>query len=74
MSDAGSTRRKAADVLGPLLHGALGGELPFRVRFWDGSVVGTQQTPLTLVVARRRGLRRLLWAPDEIGLARCLFD
>ena len=64
-----SKGRTAADVLGPLLQRALGGELPFRLRFWDGSVAGPQ-SPFTLVIVRRRALRRLLWAPDEIGLAR----
>jgi len=44
--------------------------MPFGVRFWDGSTLGPRQTPVTLVIARRRALRRLLWAPDEIGLAR----
>ena len=70
MTVAGTTTRTAADVLGPLLRRALGGELPFQLRFWDGSITGPEQVPLTLVIARRRALRRLLWAPDEIGLAR----
>jgi cyclopropane-fatty-acyl-phospholipid synthase len=62
--------RTAAEVLGPLLSSAVGPELPFGVRFWDGSTLGPAQAPATLVIARRRALRRLLWAPDEIGLAR----
>ncbi|MGI8678832.1 MAG: class I SAM-dependent methyltransferase [Jatrophihabitans sp.] len=70
MNDAGSTRRTAAAILGPLLRSALGAELPFRLRFWDGSATGPEQAPLTLVIVKRRALRRMLWAPDEIGLAR----
>jgi len=70
VDDAGSASRTAADVVRPVLEGALGAELPFRVRFWDGSAIGPEQAPATLVVAKRRALRRLLWAPDEIGLAR----
>jgi len=70
VNDAGSSRHTAADVLGHLIEGAVGGELPFRVRFWDGSTLGPREAAATLVIARRRALRRLLWAPDEIGLAR----
>ncbi len=72
MTAAASTRstgRTAADVLGPLVQRALGGELPFTLQFWDGSTIG-RDTPFTLVIVRRRALRRMLWAPDEIGLAR----
>ena len=70
MSRVRSSKRSAAAVLGPLLREALGGELPFGLRFWDGSSTGPRQSPVTLVIARRRALRRLVWAPDEIGLAR----
>jgi cyclopropane-fatty-acyl-phospholipid synthase len=66
----GSSGHAAADVVGPLLQQALGTELPFRLRFWDGSTTGPDQSTVTLVLARRRAVRRLLWAPDEIGLAR----
>jgi cyclopropane-fatty-acyl-phospholipid synthase len=70
LNGAKSISHPAADVLGPLLREALGGELPLRLRFWDGSVTGPEDASPTLVIARRRALRRLLWAPDEIGLAR----
>ncbi|MFF8385166.1 class I SAM-dependent methyltransferase [Streptomyces kanasensis] len=49
----------------------LGVPLPVRIRAWDGSEAGP---PLpggsVLVVRHRRALRRLLWAPGELGLAR----
>lgn len=64
-----SAGRTAADVVAPLLRRVMGDELPFRLRFWDGSATGAE-TLFTLVIARRRALRRVLWAPDEIGLAR----
>ncbi|MEO9137493.1 MAG: cyclopropane-fatty-acyl-phospholipid synthase family protein [Jatrophihabitans sp.] len=70
MSKTRPTTSTAADVLGPLLRNAVNAELPFRLRFWDGSTTGPPDSPITLVVAHRRALRRLLWAPDEIGLAR----
>jgi len=45
----------------------LGGPLPIRVRAWDGSEDGPDGAP-TLVVTRR-GLRRLVYSPGELGLA-----
>jgi cyclopropane-fatty-acyl-phospholipid synthase len=46
-----------------------GGELPLRVRAWDGSETGPADTPV-VVVRSRRALRHLLWRPDELGVAR----
>jgi len=43
-------------------------ELPIGVRAWDGSHAGPENPP-TLVLASPRALRRLLWAPNELGLA-----
>ncbi len=40
-----------------------------RIRAWDGSEAGPPQTPV-LVVRNRRALRRLLFRPGELGLAR----
>ncbi|MQS34679.1 SAM-dependent methyltransferase [Streptomyces katsurahamanus] len=42
---------------------------PLRVRAWDGSESGPPDGPV-LVVRHRRALRRLLWRPGELGLAR----
>lgn len=70
MDGVEASKRSVAAVLGPLLREALGGELSFGVRFWDGTTAGPPQPAVTLVITRRRALRRLLWAPDEIGLAR----
>ncbi|MER5752211.1 cyclopropane-fatty-acyl-phospholipid synthase family protein [Streptomyces sp. NPDC002088] len=47
----------------------LGEPLPVRIRAWDGSQAGPPGAP-TLVVRNRRALRRLLWKPGELGLAR----
>jgi cyclopropane-fatty-acyl-phospholipid synthase len=44
-------------------------ELPVRLRAWDGSVAGPDGAPV-VVVRSRRALRRLVWAPGELGLAR----
>ena len=44
-------------------------ELPVRVRAWDGSTAGPPDAP-TIAVRSPRALRRLLWAPGELGLGR----
>ncbi|MGA5198205.1 class I SAM-dependent methyltransferase [Streptomyces exfoliatus] len=59
----------AAHRLAALAAQALGTPLPLRLRAWDGSETGPQDTPV-LVVRSRRALRRLLWHPGELGLAR----
>jgi cyclopropane-fatty-acyl-phospholipid synthase len=58
----------AADRLGRLLAGFLGGQPPFRLRAWDGSETGPADAPV-VIVRSRRALRRLLWQPGELGLA-----
>ncbi|MFF3331477.1 class I SAM-dependent methyltransferase [Streptomyces sp. NPDC002888] len=59
----------AALRLKSLLEQVLGAPLPVRIRAWDGSQSGPPNAP-TLVVRNRRALRRLLWKPGELGLAR----
>lgn len=59
----------AAHRLDALATQALGTPLPLRIRAWDGSETGPQDTPV-LVVRSRRALRRLLWHPGELALAR----
>lgn len=45
-----------------------GHDLPVGVRAWDGSHAGPAQDP-TLVIRSPRALRRLVWQPNELGLA-----
>ncbi|MFI6935706.1 class I SAM-dependent methyltransferase [Streptomyces sp. NPDC050287] len=59
----------AAPRLKSLVEQLLGAPLPVRVRAWDGSQAGPPGAP-TLVVRNRRAVRRLLWKPGELGLAR----
>ncbi|GAA1532157.1 cyclopropane-fatty-acyl-phospholipid synthase family protein [Streptomyces albidochromogenes] len=59
----------AALRLTTLAEELLGTPLPVRVRAWDGSEAGPADAPV-LVVRSRRALRRLLWKPGELGLAR----
>jgi cyclopropane-fatty-acyl-phospholipid synthase len=56
--------------MAPLVGAALGTELPIRVRCWDGSSFGAADAPLEIRINTRRALRRLLWAPNELGFAR----
>jgi cyclopropane-fatty-acyl-phospholipid synthase len=57
-----------ADRLAILVREVLG-DLPVRIRAWDGSEAGPAGAP-TVVIRSRRALRRLHWDPDELGLAR----
>ncbi|MEU4897469.1 cyclopropane-fatty-acyl-phospholipid synthase family protein [Streptomyces sp. NPDC044780] len=59
----------AAGRIVTLAEEVLGAPLPIRIRAWDHSETGPPGAP-TLVVRRRRALRRLLWRPGELGLAR----
>ncbi len=44
--------------------------LPLRVGAWDGSEAGPPDAPARVVFRNRRALRRILYSPDELGLAR----
>jgi cyclopropane-fatty-acyl-phospholipid synthase len=58
-----------AAIAGPLLETMLGAPLRLRVQFWDGSAIGPSGGA-TLHVRSRDALRRIVWAPGELGLAR----
>jgi cyclopropane-fatty-acyl-phospholipid synthase len=59
----------AAHRILELAEHTLSGPFPLRVRAWDGSEAGPVGAP-ALVLRKRRALRRLLWRPGELGLAR----
>jgi cyclopropane-fatty-acyl-phospholipid synthase len=58
-----------AQTLAALVRRLLGVDLPVRLRAWDGSEAGPADAPV-VVIRSRRALRRLLWDPNELGLAR----
>ncbi|NJP68769.1 hypothetical protein HCJ92_21360, partial [Streptomyces sp. ventii] len=58
-----------ADRLARLAEEIVGEPPSFRLRAWDGSEAGPPDAPL-VEVRHRRALRRLLWRPDRMGLAR----
>ncbi|GHE00729.1 SAM-dependent methyltransferase [Streptomyces alanosinicus] len=62
MADAAARLRSLAEQV-------LGAPLPVRLRAWDGSQAGPPDAP-ALVVRNRRALRRMLFKPGELGLAR----
>ncbi len=59
----------AAAAMEPLLFHFFGGPPPVRVQFWDGTALGPAGGD-TLEVRSRDAVRRLLFSPNELGLAR----
>jgi cyclopropane-fatty-acyl-phospholipid synthase len=52
-----------------LLENLLQIPLPMRIRAWDGSTAGPDGTPV-VIFRHKRALRRLVWQPNDLGLAR----
>ncbi|AXK35293.1 class I SAM-dependent methyltransferase [Streptomyces armeniacus] len=59
----------AASRLYALAERVLNAPVQVRIRAWDHSEAGPPGAP-TVVVRNRRALRRILWRPGELGLAR----
>lgn len=59
-----------AETVVPLVRAVLGQEVPVALRGWDGSRSGPANAQWELKINNRRGLRRLMWAPNELGFAR----
>jgi cyclopropane-fatty-acyl-phospholipid synthase len=60
-----------ADRLRPVIAPVFGGPPPVGLRAWDGSAIAAADPAAPTVVLRSpAALRRLLWAPGELGLAR----
>lgn len=57
-------------ALRPLVYALLGDPPPVRVAFWDGGALGPPDAPGTIVVRSPDALRRMMWAPGEVGLSR----
>ncbi|GIJ57131.1 SAM-dependent methyltransferase [Virgisporangium aurantiacum] len=68
MTGPGAVRTDVAGQVAALALRVIGGELPIRLRAWDGSEAGPADGPV-LVVRDRTALRRLLWHPNELGVA-----
>jgi cyclopropane-fatty-acyl-phospholipid synthase len=63
----------SADEVAPkiitLLENLLQTPIPIRLRAWDGTEAGPADGPV-LIIRHKRALRRLMYQPNELGLAR----
>lgn len=62
------TSTDVATRVQPMIRSLFGSELPLRIRAWDGSETGGNG-PL-VVLRDPRAIRRIVWSPNELGLAR----
>jgi cyclopropane-fatty-acyl-phospholipid synthase len=60
----------AAEIMAPLVRATLGDRTPISIRCWDGSELGPATAAVRLNITHHRALRRMLWAPNELGFAR----
>lgn len=63
-----TTKAGVATTLAEAAEPFVGGELPVRLRAWDGSEAGPDDAPL-VEIRSPDALRRLLWHPGELGAA-----
>ncbi len=59
-----------AALLRPVVDAAVGTDVPVRIECWDGSSLGPADAAVVVRFTTRRALRRLVWAPNELGFAR----
>ncbi|MFP4514105.1 MAG: class I SAM-dependent methyltransferase [Acidimicrobiales bacterium] len=59
-----------AEILGPLVETMVGSSAPVRIEFWDQSSLGPDDAQTTMVIRSPDAIRRIMWAPGELGLAR----
>ena len=60
----------AAEAAAPLVTSLLGPDLPMLVSFWDGSSLGRPDGLGVLHVRSADAIKRIIWAPGELGLGR----
>jgi cyclopropane-fatty-acyl-phospholipid synthase len=59
-----------AAVIAPLLRAIIGTDFPARFEFWDHSGVGPVDGAGVVRINSPDAIRRILWAPGELGMAR----
>ncbi len=62
--------RRVADVLQPLVDALFSGPPPVTMALWDGSRIEGRDPTVVVEVRSPDVIRRVLWAPGELGLAR----
>ncbi|HWM20403.1 MAG TPA: cyclopropane-fatty-acyl-phospholipid synthase family protein [Ilumatobacteraceae bacterium] len=65
-----ATDPTAADVAASMIEAAFQGAPKLQIVFWDGSTIGPDDGPGQLVLNSPDALRRIMWAPGELGFAR----
>jgi cyclopropane-fatty-acyl-phospholipid synthase len=66
MTEQQMVAERLTDALAPILGVD---RLPVRLQAWDDTVAGPDDAPL-IIIRSPQAIRRLVWAPDEVGLAR----
>jgi cyclopropane-fatty-acyl-phospholipid synthase len=65
---------KVSDLVRPILCAMLNGrgssDAPLCFRFWDGTVLGSDDAKGVVEFHSSDALRRILWSPNELGVAR----
>ena len=59
-----------ASSLRPLVETLLGAKPPLCLEFWDGSTLGPEDATERLRIASPDALRRIVWSPNDLGVAR----
>jgi cyclopropane-fatty-acyl-phospholipid synthase len=59
-----------AEQLKPMIDALLGTPAPLRIQFWDDSTLGPVDGPGTLYLKSPLAIRRIMWAPGQLGLGR----
>lgn len=63
------TQDHVSAVIEPMLSALFRGALPIRFEMWDGSHLGPEQAD-GIRINSAAALRRIVWAPNELGFAR----
>lgn len=60
----------AADTAASMIDAVFPGSPRVQLVFWDGSTIGPDDGPGRIIVNSPDALRRIMWAPGELGFAR----